>query len=85
MVELKSLLLNKTFSNFRQQKHQKTFFCCIRHRIQISDKTSDLVLLTLNFTVSPPVLVSITTLLLSFEILMFSDKNSANYGTELRL
>ena len=36
-------------------------FCCFRYRIQINDKITEIVFLTLTFTISPPWLLATTT------------------------
>ena len=50
-MQLKSLLLNKLFSNLKLKKHQRILFWCFRYRIRINDKILDIVLLTSSFTI----------------------------------
>ena len=43
-IYLESLMLNKLFSNFKLQKHQRILLFCFRKRIQVNDKIAEIIL-----------------------------------------
>ena len=42
-MHLKSLLLNKLFSNFKMEKHRRILVCCFRFWVEIYEKITDIV------------------------------------------
>ena len=81
-MQLRSLLINERFSNFKLQKDRRILLCYYRYRIGMNDKIVDIVLLLLTFNIDSLLVLATLHGFALLETSWSANKNRVTCGTE---